>query len=86
MIAKVQDYESSDLPERQKIALRLADAYLIGMGRVTADLREAATTVLTSEEIFEIGILLFKSMQNKVRIALGTDAPTVSIRVTPPAD
>jgi alkylhydroperoxidase family enzyme len=86
MIAKVWDYESSDLSPRRKTALRLADAYLIGMGHVPDELRREAAAELTPAEIFEIGILLFKSMQNKVRIALGTDAAEVSIQVTAPAD
>jgi len=86
MVAKVADYEVSDLPERQRVALRVADAYLIGMGRVTSDLRQEAASHLTQEEISEIGILLFKSIQNKVRIALGTDAPLVSIQIVAPAD
>ncbi|HEY4887370.1 MAG TPA: hypothetical protein VIJ58_02175 [Candidatus Dormibacteraeota bacterium] len=86
MVAKVWDYESSDLSERQKTALRLADAFLIGFGRVPEELRRSAADLLTADEILEIGILLFKSMQNKVRIALGTDAAEVSIVVTAPSD
>jgi hypothetical protein len=85
-VAKVADYESSDLPERQKVAIRLADAYVIGIGRVTPELQRSASTQLTAHEIVEIAVLLFKSSQNKVRIALGTDAPTVAIQVLPPAD
>jgi hypothetical protein len=86
MIVKVWDYESTDLLDRQKAALRLADAYLIGMGHVPEELRRDAAAELTPDEIFEIGILLFKSMQNKVRVALGTDAATVSIEVTVPPE
>jgi len=86
MVAKVADYEASDLPERRKTAIRLADAYVIGMGEVNADLRQAAAEQLTTDEVVDIGVLLFKSIQNKVRIALGTDAPEVSIYVVPPPD
>jgi hypothetical protein len=86
MIVKVWDYESTDLLDRQKAALRLADAYLIGMGHVPGELRRDAAAELTPDEIFEIGILLFKSMQNKVRVALGTDAATVSIEVAAPPE
>ena len=83
MVAKVADYEASDLPEKRKIALRLADAYLIGMGEVTPALHHEASEQLTTDEVVEIGVLLFKSMQNKVRVALGTDAPEVSVFVVP---
>ena len=86
MVAKVRDYEASDLPERQKAALRLADVYLIGVGAVPEALRVAAAAQFSPDQIFEIGVLLFKSMQNKVRIALGTDAPEISIKVTPPTE
>jgi predicted translin family RNA/ssDNA-binding protein len=83
MVAKVSDYEASDLPAKRKTALRLADAYLLGMGEVTTELRREAAGQLTTDEVVEIGVLLFKSMQNKVRVALGTDAAEVSVFVVP---
>jgi alkylhydroperoxidase family enzyme len=86
MVSKVWEYERSDLSERQKVALRLADAYVIGMGRVPAPLAAAAAAHLSPAELIEIGVLLFKSAQNKIRIALNTDAPAVSIYVVPPPD
>jgi predicted translin family RNA/ssDNA-binding protein len=86
MVAKVAGYEASDLPERQKTAIRLADAYVIGLGEVTPELRQAAIERLTTDEVIEIAVLLFKSIQNKVRVALGTDAPEISIYVVPPPD
>ena len=86
MVAKVADYEASDLPERQKTAIRLADAYVIGMGEVTPELRQAAGEQLSTDEVVDIAVLLFKSIQNKVRVALSTDAPEVSIYVVPQPD
>ena len=81
LVAAVADYEASDLSEKRKVALRLADAYLIGMGRVPPALRAQVAEHLTPAEVLDIGLLLCKSIQNKIRIALRTDADEVRIHV-----
>jgi hypothetical protein len=81
LVGKVHDYERSDLPERQKVALRLADAFILGMGRVPAPLGQAAAQQFSAAELVEIALLLFKTSQNKVRVALGVDAQEVRVRV-----
>ena len=40
MLAKVDRYQASDLPDHQKAALRLADVYLAAPGGMTAELEE----------------------------------------------
>lgn len=75
LAARVEDYERSDLPERQKVALRLADAFILGGGRVGVELARAAREQLSRAEIADIAVLLFRASQNKIRVALGIDGP-----------
>lgn len=79
-VAQVWDYESGTLPERQKMALRLADAFVIGMGQVPADLAKEARRLLSEDEISEVGIAMFRFSLNKVRVAMHTDAEEFEIK------
>ncbi len=79
-VSKVWDYESSDLPERQKAALRLADAFVIDFGQVKPELAQASRVDLTESEIVEVGISMFRFSLNKVRVAMHTDAEEFSIK------
>jgi len=80
LVAKVGDYERTDLTERHKVALRLADAYIIGMGRVSPELAWQARREYTDVELVDIGVMLFRSSANKVRVALATDHEDVRLR------
>jgi alkylhydroperoxidase family enzyme len=80
VIAKVPDYQASDLGPRSQVALRLADAYILGLGQVPDDLRAEARANLSEEELVDIGLMLFRSSSNKVRVALAADDPEVRIR------
>jgi hypothetical protein len=75
MVASVSDYENSDMPERQKVALRLVDAFIVGYGDVPDDLAVAARVHFDDEELLEIGLRVFTASTNKVLIALGVDDP-----------
>jgi len=79
-VAQVWNYEAGTLPERQKMALRLADAFVIGMGQVSSDLSLQARRYLSEDEIMEIGIAMFRFSLNKVRVAMHTDAEEFSIK------
>ena len=57
LVAKLADYESSDLPERTKAALRLADA-LSGDRRASVDaaFMAALREHFTDEQILDLGM------------------------------
>ena len=79
-MAKVRDYERTDLSERHKVALRLADAYIIGLGRVPPELARRGREEFTQVELVDIGVMLFRASANKVRVALATDHDDVRLR------
>lgn len=80
LVRKVQGIPAADLTERHLVALRLADAYIIGMGQVTSDLATEARRLFSAAELVDIGVMLFRSSSNKVRVALATDHVEVTIR------
>lgn len=75
MVAAVADFENSDIPERQKVALRLVDAFIIGYGNVSDELAVSAHAQFDDEQLLEIGLRVFTASTNKVLIALGVDDP-----------
>lgn len=72
-LAKVQNYEASDLSERHKVALRLADSHLLGW--VPPSLPEQVAAHLTPEEALDIVLLVVKNSYQKSLVALGLDIP-----------
>jgi alkylhydroperoxidase family enzyme len=56
LVAKLADYESSDLPERTKAALRLADRLTGDHPTVDADFHEDLKRHLTDDEILDLGM------------------------------
>ena len=56
LVAKLADYEASDLPERTKAALRLADRLASGSPAVDAGFHEALRRHLTDDEILDLGM------------------------------
>ncbi|HEY1280509.1 MAG TPA: hypothetical protein VGF22_12615 [Acidimicrobiales bacterium] len=73
MAAEVDRYEVSDLAERHKVALRLADALMILPGSISAELREQARRYFTAEQVLELTLDVMKWNSQKVSVALGTD-------------
>jgi alkylhydroperoxidase family enzyme len=73
MAAKVDRYEASDLAERHKVALRLADALMTLPGSISADLREQARRHFGAEQLLELTLDVMKWNHQKVSVALGTD-------------
>jgi AhpD family alkylhydroperoxidase len=73
VLAKVQFYETSDLSERHKVILRLADAHLFGS--VPPSLSEQVGAHLTPEEAVDVVLLVAKCSYQKSLVALGLDSP-----------
>jgi hypothetical protein len=73
MAEEVDHYESSDLADRHKVALRLADAMMTLPGSISPSLREQACQHFSAEEILELTLDVMKWTYQKVAVALGTD-------------
>ena len=58
MVAKLQDYEASDLPERTKVALRLADRLAGEQPRIDDDLHAQLRRHFTDDQIIDLGMTL----------------------------
>jgi alkylhydroperoxidase family enzyme len=73
MLAKVDDYERSDLEPEQRAALRLADAYLIAPAAMTDEVRADVAAHLTPEQIVEVVLKVMGFSSDKAMVALGID-------------
>jgi alkylhydroperoxidase family enzyme len=56
LVAKLADYETSDLPERTKAALRLADRLAGADPSIDADFYEELKRHLSDDEILDLGM------------------------------
>jgi hypothetical protein len=74
---KVQRYEQSDLPERQKILLRLADAIVTYPRGLSDELRHQLHASFTPAEIVEVMLDVASWSQQKALVALDIDKPVV---------
>jgi len=79
LLAKVDTYETSDLTEFQKAALRLADVYLGAPSAVDDDLRAAILRELTPVQVVETVLKLMQWSSDKVMVTLGHDLDDVRI-------
>ena len=57
-MAKLQDYEVSDLPERTKVALRLADRLAGEQPRIDDDLHAQLRRHFSDDQITDLGMTL----------------------------
>ena len=73
MAERVDRHESSDLADRHKVALRLADALMTLPGSISPSLRELAHQHFSAEELLELTLDVMKWNYQKVAVALGTD-------------
>src|SRR3954447_10646083 len=73
MLDKVDDYENSDLPDFQRAALRLADAYLVAPGAMTDATRDEIARELTPDQVVEVVLKLMGFSSDKAMVALGLD-------------
>jgi len=58
VVAKLADYETSDLPERTKAALRLADRLAGPNPTIDADFYEELKRYLSDDEILDLGMTI----------------------------
>ena len=58
LVAKLADYEGSDLPERTKAALRLADKLSGDDRSVDADFMAALRTHFSDDQILDLGMTI----------------------------
>jgi alkylhydroperoxidase family enzyme len=77
MVAKIAAFESSDLADHHKAALRYADAIMTQPGQIGPALRADLHRHFTREQIIEITMDVLKWNLQKVTVAMGTDADMV---------
>jgi alkylhydroperoxidase family enzyme len=58
VVAKLEDYEASDLPERTKVALRLADRLAGEQPRIDGDLHAQLRQHFSDDQIIDLGMTL----------------------------
>jgi AhpD family alkylhydroperoxidase len=73
LYAAIDNYEASDLSERRKAALRLADAYLLWPAGTSEEVRARALEHFTPEQIVEFILRLMVYSSDKVMISLNLD-------------
>jgi AhpD family alkylhydroperoxidase len=73
MTGKIDFYESSDLGERHKIALRVTDAFILRPGDLTEATAEAAKRQFTEAELVELCLDITKWATQKIKVSLGAD-------------
>lgn len=71
--AQIDHYETSDLSERHKVALRLVDAVIWRPADITDDLARQVHEQFTDAEIAEILVDITKWSTQKIHVTLGTD-------------
>ena len=76
--AAVDDYLASDLPEATKTALALTDAMIWTPYAVPEQLVAAAEEHLEPEQVVEVILDVTRNATNKIAVALGADAATVT--------
>lgn len=73
VLAKIDHYESSDLPERHKVALRLVDAVIWRPSDMPDELVAQAHAHFTDDELAEMLLDITKWSTQKIHVTLGTD-------------
>ena len=72
---KVEAYESSDLDDRHKVALRLADAYMTVPGLIDEELSAQVRREFTDSQVTEMLLDIIAWTQQKPLVALALDIP-----------
>ncbi len=73
MADKANRYEASDLDERHKLALRLADAMMTQPAGMSPELVRSLRSEFTDEQLVELTVDVMKWNYQKVSVALGVD-------------
>lgn len=80
--AKIDDYERSDLPQRAKVALRLADAWLGSPAGISQELLADVRRQFSREQVVDLILQLCKNSRNKMYTAFGMEPAVDPSRVT----
>jgi hypothetical protein len=75
LVEKIRAYERSDLPERWKVALRLADAVIIAPHEADARLASDLHAHFSDEQIAELIFDVMKWSHQKIDVSLAMDIP-----------
>ena len=78
MFDKIDLYETSDLDERHKVALRLTDAMVTQPHHINEDLVTQVQLHFSDAEIVELVCDIMRNAANKVAVAFGADEPNVT--------
>src|SRR5258706_6495203 len=79
LLAKVDSYETSDLSEMRKAALRLSDAYLTSPADISDEVKRSVQEQLTTPQIVETVLHLMQYSSDKLMVALGLDLEEIRI-------
>lgn len=82
MMQGVREYEHAELTERQKIAIRFADAYLLHPSELSHELREAVQDNFSTVEVLELVLRLTHNTINRFNSAMNTHREVDGIQVT----
>lgn len=72
---QIHDYERSDIAERHKVALRLADAFMTVPGAIDETLRRQVHEHFSDDEVVEMLLDIVAWTQQKPQVALALDIP-----------
>ena len=75
MVAETLRYDESWLPDRDKAALQLADAFITNPARIDGDLRRRVRRHLSAREVVELTFDVIAWSKQKIPVALALDAP-----------
>lgn len=73
VLDSLDHYETSDLPERHKVALRIVDAFIWRPGDMSDELVAQAHAHFTDAELAEMLVDITKWSTQKIHVTLGTD-------------
>jgi alkylhydroperoxidase family enzyme len=73
MTAKIDRYETSDLSERHKLALRITDAMILRPDLLAGEVVEAALDEFGSQALVELCLDISKWSTQKIVVTLGLD-------------
>ena len=73
MTSKIDFYETSDLAEPHKLALRITDAFILRPDALSEDIVGPARAAFSPQQLAELCLDITKWSTQKIHVALGTD-------------
>ena len=73
MTSKIDFYETSDLAEPHKLALRITDAFILRPDALSEDIVGPARATFSPQQLAELCLDITKWSTQKIHVALGTD-------------